>query len=127
MIEARCQYRRVNGHPHLPALRTAVDRHIAALHVATVRHDDGPVIAADDHIDRHRSSTKSDNLGPGRGRVLAVRPSPSSQPEDHSQSLSPIDRIQWTNARVDSPVLGQLDRGREFHRPSRKVYEFGGT
>jgi len=29
MIEAAKQFRRVNGHLHLPALRTALDRHVA--------------------------------------------------------------------------------------------------
>ncbi len=45
MIEARNQFRRVNGHLHLPALRVALDEHIAAQTVGTVRHDDN-VIAA---------------------------------------------------------------------------------
>jgi putative transposase len=45
MIEARGQFRRVNGHLHLPALRAALDAHVAAETVGAVRHDDN-VIAA---------------------------------------------------------------------------------
>jgi transposase-like protein len=45
MIEARDQFRRVNGHLHLPALRAALDAHIAAETVGALRHDE-PVIAA---------------------------------------------------------------------------------
>src|SRR5665811_1574951 len=45
MIEARSQFRRVNGHLHLPELRAALDAHVATETVATVRHDE-PVIAA---------------------------------------------------------------------------------
>jgi transposase-like protein len=45
MIEARSQFRRVNGHLHLPALRATLDAHVAAETVGTVRHDE-PVIAA---------------------------------------------------------------------------------
>jgi len=45
MIEAGKQFRRVNGHLHLPALRTAPDAHVAAQTVGTVRHEE-PVIAA---------------------------------------------------------------------------------
>lgn len=45
MIEARAQFRRVNGHLHLPALRIALNEHIAAQTVGTVGHDDN-VIAA---------------------------------------------------------------------------------
>jgi putative transposase len=45
MIEARGQFRRVNGHLHLPALRAALDAHVATETVGTVRHDE-PVIAA---------------------------------------------------------------------------------
>jgi putative transposase len=45
MIEAGTQFRRVNGHLHLPALRAALEAHIAAETVGTVRHDE-PVIAA---------------------------------------------------------------------------------
>ena len=45
MIEARGQFRRVNGHLHLPALRAALDAHAAAETVAAISHDE-PVIAA---------------------------------------------------------------------------------
>jgi transposase-like protein len=45
MIEASKQFRRVNGHLHLPALRAALDEHVAAQTVGAVRHDDN-VIAA---------------------------------------------------------------------------------
>jgi len=45
MIEASKQFRRVNGHLHLPALRVAFDEYIAAQTVGAVRHDDN-VIAA---------------------------------------------------------------------------------
>jgi transposase-like protein len=45
MIEAGKQFRRVNGHLHLPALRAALDAHVAAETVGAVRHDDN-VIAA---------------------------------------------------------------------------------
>ena len=45
MAEARKQFRRVNGHLHLAALRRALDAHVAAETVGTVRQDE-PVIAA---------------------------------------------------------------------------------
>ena len=45
MIEAGKQFRRVNGHLHLPALRVALNEHVAAQTVSTTRHDE-PVIAA---------------------------------------------------------------------------------
>jgi putative transposase len=45
MIEAGKQLRRVNGHLHLPALRVALDVHVAAQSVGALRHDDN-VIAA---------------------------------------------------------------------------------
>jgi putative transposase len=45
MIEARSQFRRVNGHLHLPELRAALDAHLAAETVTPARHDE-PVIAA---------------------------------------------------------------------------------
>ncbi len=45
MIEARGQFRRVNGHLHLPALRVALDAHVAAETVGNIRQDDN-VIAA---------------------------------------------------------------------------------
>ena len=44
-IEAGKQFRRVNGHLHLPALSAALDAQGAAQTVGTVRHDE-PVIAA---------------------------------------------------------------------------------
>jgi putative transposase len=45
MIEAGKQFRRVNGHLHLPALRAALNEHVAAETVGAVGHDE-PVIAA---------------------------------------------------------------------------------
>jgi hypothetical protein len=45
ITEAGKQFRRVNGHLHLPALRKALDEHVAAQTVAAVRQDDD-VIAA---------------------------------------------------------------------------------
>jgi len=45
MIEARSQFRRVNGHLHLTALRGALDAHVAAQHVSAPRQNE-PVIAA---------------------------------------------------------------------------------
>ncbi len=45
MIEAGKQFRRVNGHLHLPALRIALDQHVAAENVSTSRQNE-PVIAA---------------------------------------------------------------------------------
>jgi transposase-like protein len=45
MVEAGKQFRRVNGHLHLPALRAALDEHVAAQTVGAVRHDE-TVIAA---------------------------------------------------------------------------------
>jgi len=45
MIEARSQFRRVNAHLHLPALRAALDAHVATETVGAVRHHE-PVIAA---------------------------------------------------------------------------------
>ncbi len=38
MLEASKQFRRVNGHMHLPALRTALQRHVAGQTVSTDRH-----------------------------------------------------------------------------------------
>ncbi len=38
MVEASKQFRRVNGHLHLPALRTALERHVAEHTVGTDRH-----------------------------------------------------------------------------------------
>jgi putative transposase len=45
MIETSKQFRRVNGHLHLPALRAALEEYVAAQTVGTVRQDD-TVIAA---------------------------------------------------------------------------------
>ncbi|MFN2534636.1 MAG: IS256 family transposase [Pseudonocardiaceae bacterium] len=45
MAEAGKQFRRVNGHLHLPALRQALTRHVATDKVSTTRHNE-PVIAA---------------------------------------------------------------------------------
>jgi putative transposase len=45
MIEAPGQFRRVNGHLHLPALRAALDAHVAATTVGAASQDE-PVIAA---------------------------------------------------------------------------------
>jgi hypothetical protein len=45
MIEAGKQFRRVNGHLHLPALRDALDRHVATDNLSTSRQKE-PVIAA---------------------------------------------------------------------------------
>jgi len=45
MVEAGKQFRRVNGHLHLPALRIALNQHVAAQTVGTVSHDE-TVIAA---------------------------------------------------------------------------------
>ena len=45
MIEAGKQFRRINGHLHLPALREALDRHVAAENVSTTSQNE-PVIAA---------------------------------------------------------------------------------
>ena len=45
MAEAGKQFRRVNGHLHLAALRRALDEHVATETVGAIRHDE-PVIAA---------------------------------------------------------------------------------
>jgi hypothetical protein len=45
MVEAGKQFRRVNGHLHLPALRDALDRHVATDNLSTSRQNE-PVIAA---------------------------------------------------------------------------------
>jgi hypothetical protein len=45
MIEAGKQFRRVNGHLHLPTLRAALDEHIAAQTVGAMRHDDNMIAA----------------------------------------------------------------------------------
>jgi hypothetical protein len=38
MLEASKQFRRVNGHIHLPALRAALERHVAEQAVSATRH-----------------------------------------------------------------------------------------
>jgi len=40
MVEASKQFRRVNGHMHLPALRAALERHVAEQTAGAERHDD---------------------------------------------------------------------------------------
>jgi hypothetical protein len=45
MVEAGNQFRRVNGHLHLPALRVALEKHVAAQSVGAVSSDE-TVIAA---------------------------------------------------------------------------------
>jgi len=40
MLEASKQFRRVNGHMHLPALREALERHVAERTVGADRHDE---------------------------------------------------------------------------------------
>jgi len=45
MIQARGQFRRVNGHLHLPALRAALDAHVAAQTAGTVHQDDNMIAA----------------------------------------------------------------------------------
>jgi len=40
MVEAAKQFRRVNGHMHLPALRTALERHVAEQTVGATGHDE---------------------------------------------------------------------------------------
>jgi len=40
MIEAKGQFRRVNGHLHLAALRAALDRHVADQNVRATSHDE---------------------------------------------------------------------------------------
>jgi putative transposase len=40
MVEAGKQFRRVNGHLHLPALRAALDRHVAAKNVVATGHNE---------------------------------------------------------------------------------------
>ncbi|MGV8967861.1 MAG: IS256 family transposase [Cellulomonas sp.] len=40
MIEAARQFRRVNGHLHIPALRAALERHVAEHNVSPARQDD---------------------------------------------------------------------------------------
>ncbi len=38
LVEAGKQFRRVNGHMHLPALRIALDQHVAEQTVSTHHH-----------------------------------------------------------------------------------------
>ena len=45
MVEAGKQFRRVNGHLHLPALRTALEEHVATQTVGAIHHDE-PMIAS---------------------------------------------------------------------------------
>jgi putative transposase len=45
MAEAGKQFRRINGHLHLPALHQALQRHAATETVSATRHNE-PVIAA---------------------------------------------------------------------------------
>jgi putative transposase len=45
MVEAGQQFRRVNGHLHLPALREALNRHVAVETVAPALHDEEVVAA----------------------------------------------------------------------------------
>ena len=45
MVEAGKQFRRVNGHLHLAALRRALDEHVAAAN-CRCRPQDEPVVAA---------------------------------------------------------------------------------
>ena len=40
MLEASRQFRRVNGHLHLAALRAALDRHVADQNVRATSHDE---------------------------------------------------------------------------------------
>jgi putative transposase len=40
MVQARDQFRRVNGHLHLPALRTALQQHVAEQSAGADRHDE---------------------------------------------------------------------------------------
>ena len=46
MVEAAEQFRRVNGHLHLPALRAALERHVAEQTVDADMHDDQAASAA---------------------------------------------------------------------------------
>ena len=40
LLEAGKQFRRVNGHMHLPVLRAALERHVAEQSVGVDRHDE---------------------------------------------------------------------------------------
>jgi transposase-like protein len=46
MLEASKQFRRVNGHLHLPALRAALERHVVEQSVSVDRHDESVNIAS---------------------------------------------------------------------------------
>ncbi len=46
MLEAAKQFRRVNGHMHLPALRASLERHVAEQTVGADRHDENVNAAA---------------------------------------------------------------------------------
>jgi len=67
MVEAGKQFRRVNGHLHLPTLRAALERETAK-RVEPARHND-EVSAAGCSPDRRRSSTEI-----GTSSLLAVEP-----------------------------------------------------
>ena len=45
LVEAGKQFRRVNGHMHLPTLRTALQRHVAEQGVSTDRQDENVNVA----------------------------------------------------------------------------------
>ena len=45
LVEAGKQFRRVNGHMHLPTLRTALERHVAEQGVSTDRQDENVNVA----------------------------------------------------------------------------------
>jgi putative transposase len=45
MIQARAEFRRVNGHLHLRALRAALDRHVGVENVGRLGHNE-TIIAA---------------------------------------------------------------------------------
>ena len=45
MLEASKQFRRVNGHLHLPPLRSALERHVDTGTVSTDCHDDQVSVA----------------------------------------------------------------------------------
>jgi putative transposase len=45
LVEAGKQFRRVNGHMHLPVLRAALQRHVAEQGVSTDRHDENVNVA----------------------------------------------------------------------------------
>ena len=47
LVEAGKQFRCVNGHPHLPALRAALARHVAGQSVGADHHDETVNIGSD--------------------------------------------------------------------------------